>query len=48
MSAEHPAYAVVSSLPSSQSAEQSQMNDLSMQVIPPDSQVNHPVGQSCK
>ena len=42
----HPAYPVVSSLPSSQSDEQSQMNDLSIQVIPPDLQVNQPVGHS--
>lgn len=41
-----PAYPVVSSLPSSQSDEQSQINALSIQVIPPDLQVNHPVGHS--
>lgn len=43
---EQPAYPIVSSLPSSQSNEQSHLNAFWMQVIPPDLQVNHPSGHN--
>lgn len=43
----HPAYVASSSLPSSQSDEQSHWKLLWMHVIDPDSQVKYPEGHSC-
>lgn len=45
--ASHPAYPTVSSLPSSQSLEQSHFSDISIQRIVPDSQVNQFRGHNC-